>query len=268
MAKIKYDVSDVEDLPDRTQAPVGIYRAKLTACEPKTSGNGNSMLECQFHITHDATGKKVKEEYADIWEYPILDHDHPFVQNKLKNFLTAFGLKPKGQIDTDKLVGTSVQVKLKSDTDQDGDYRPRIAKFMALADDPEQEEEPEEPEAEPEDEGEPIDLDALDRAELKKLIKDEELGTLADLGITKATTDDEIREIIATAMGGDEPEPEPDDEPEPEPEEGDGDGAEDGYDDMSTKDLKAELAERELPTNGGKPALIKRLRADDGTDPF
>lgn len=279
MAKVKFpDLTGVEDIPERDHAPVGIYRAKIVACEgPKPSSKGNQMLEVRLHLTHDAAGKKLKTEYNDIWEYPILDHDHPFVQNKLKEFQTALGVKLKGgALDPE---GKTIQVKLKSDTDQDGEYRPRIGKWMpvtAADDEPDEDEEPDtdEEEAEEEEEEDAIDLDALDRTALKQLIKDEELGSLADLGIKKSTTDDQIREIIAEAMGGEEEEPEEepedDDEPEDEPEDDAGSDDEEGddYDTWDVTALKKELKERELKQTGAKKVLIQRLRKDDGDEPF
>lgn len=271
MAKVKYDVSKIEDLPDRTPAPVGIYRGKIVKAELKQSNNGNAMIEVQWTLTHGADGKKLKEDFADIWDYPILDHDHPFVQNRLKDFINAVAGKKKGELDTDKLVGVSAQLKLKSDTDQDGDYRPRIGKIMPLSkdEDPGEEEddaEAEEEEAEEDDEEDEVNLDDLNRKELKAFIKDEEL----DVKVLKTMSDDDLRAAIAEAMAEEDEEAE-DDEEEDTEEEDDADDTEeegDGYDDMSIKDLKAELKERELPTNGAKAALIARLRKDDGDEPF
>lgn len=263
----------MEDVADRTPAPVGIYRAKIVKADPKKSKNGNAMIEVQLNLTHDAGGKKLKSnEFGDVWTYPISDHDHPFVQAQWKEFLMALGLKTKGVLDTDKIVGTSIQVKLKSDTDQDGDYRPRVGKMMALADAkdeaPEDEPEPDEPdEDEEEDDGEDeIDLSELDRTGLKKLIKDEEL----EIKVTKKMSDEDIREAIAEAMGGDEDEEEDEEEEEDDsgPEPPEDEDEDDGYESMSIADLKAELKERELQTTGAKKILIARLRKDDGSDPF
>lgn len=270
MAKIKYDLSDVEDVADGVHAPVGIYRGKVRSVEgPKDSSNGNPMLEVVFDLTHDASGKKLTEQFMPLWYYPILEHESSFVQARLKEFLLAFGLKPKGILDTDKIVSKSVQLKLGSDKDQDGEYRPRIKKVMGMAssDEPEAEEEPEEAEPEePEAEEEELDLDDLDRAALKALIKEEGL----EIKVFKSTTDDQLRESIAEAMGeGEEEEPE---EPEAEEEEPEADAEpeeeSDGFDGMSIADLKAELKERELPTNGAKKVLIARLRKDDQEEPF
>ena len=280
MAKIKYDVTNVEDVADREPAPVGIYRAKVVKAEPKQSKNGNQMIEVQLTLTHDAAGKKLKpNQYGDVWTYPIMDHDHPFVQAQWKEFIKAFGLKPKGTLDTDKLVGDSIQVKLKSDTDQDGDYRPRVGKMMALADapeeEPEDEPEPDEPEedeeeGDEEDDEEAVDLDDLDRAGLKQFIKDEEL----EIKVKKSMSDDDIRAAIAEAME-DEDDDEDDDEEEDEDggadadeEGGDDEEEDDGYESMSIADLKAELKERELPQNGAKKVLIARLRKDDAEPAF
>lgn len=113
-------------------------------------------------------------------------------------------------------------------------------------DEPEAEPE-DEPEAEPEDDG----LDELDRTALKKIIKDEELGSLADLGINTKTTDDEIRDKIRTARGGAEPEPEA--EPEAAPD----------YNAMTLPELKAELVKRGLSDKGKKEVLVARLNKDD-----
>jgi hypothetical protein len=269
MATIKYDVSNVEDIADRTPAPVGVYRAKVVKAEPKQSSNKNQMIEVQYRLTHDGAGKKLKEEYGDVWDYPIIDHDHPFVQARFKEFIQAFGLKPKGALDTDKIVGKSIQVKLKSDTDQDGEYRPRVGKLMALA--AEEAPEEEEDDATEEDDDEELDLDAMSRQELKALIKSEGL----DIKVLKSMSDDDLRAAIAELMGDEEEEEEDTDEEDEEEEddteeEDDAEDEEEGdnYDNMSAADLKAELAERELPTNGAKKVLIARLRKDDSDSPF
>ena len=273
MAKVKYDVSNVEDI-QMNHAPVGVYRAKVADVDgPKQSSSGNPMLEVRFELTHDATGK-ASNGWAPVWYYPLLEHDHPLSQARLKEFLLAFGLRPKGTLDTDKLVGKSVQLRLKADTDQDGDYRPRIAKVMALpeADEAEAEEEPEEPEAEAEGDDDDLDLDSMDRTELKALIKDEGL----DVRVLKKMTDDDIRTAILEAWPEDEDEEEADeeeddeaeDEAEEEPEAEADEDEDDGYDSMSVAELKAELKERELATNGAKKVLIGRLRKDDGEEPF
>lgn len=349
MPKVAYDLSGVEDLPDIPHAPVGTYIGKIEAVDARDSKQGNPMLEVRWILTHSADGTKLKEEYQPIWDYPLLEHESKFVMGRTKAFFEGIGMKLKGSLDTDKMAGKKAQLKLKSDTDQDGEYRPRIGKILPMgaveesANEPEPEEpepegeeeaidldeldrdglkalikseklgtlkdlgitkstsdddiraiiadklgggEEEEPEEEPEEEEEPeaeeepeeegIDLDTLDRDGLKALIREEKLGTLKDLGITKATTDDQIRGIIAEALGGGEEGEEAEPEDEPEPEEEDGGEESDGYDNMSQSDLVKEFKERELdpePVKGLKGAklkskLIELLREDDSSSPF
>lgn len=261
MAKVKYDVTNVEDIT-QNHAPVGVYRAKVADVDgPKPSSSGNLMLEVRFELTHDATGK-ASNGWSPVWYYPLLEHDHPLSQARWKEFLLAFGLRPKGTLDTDKLVGKGVQLRLKADTDQDGEYRPRVAKVMAM---PEQDEPEEDEEEESEAEDDDVDLDAMDRAALKAYIKEEGL----DVRVLKKMSDADIRAAILEAWPDEEDEEEPDEEDEDEEEDEEEPEAEsDGFDEMSVADLKAELKERELPTNGAKKVLIARLRKDDGEEPF
>jgi acyl carrier protein len=218
--KVTYDLTGVDDLPDEPHAPVGTYIGKIESAEAKPSSKGNPMIEVRWRLTHNATGAKLKDSYQAIWDYPILEHDSKFVMGKTKAFFAAVGVPLKGTLDTKKIEGKKALLKLKSDTDDGGDYRPRIGKILPVSE-VEPAEVEEEPEAEVEEaEEESIDLSELDRDELKKLIRSEKLGTLADLGIKSSTSDDDIRAIIAGKMGLDEEEPEPEEEePEPEPEE-------------------------------------------------
>lgn len=237
--------------------------------EPKTSSNGNQMLQVVYVLTHDASGKKLKESYDQLWYYPIMDHDHPFVQARWKEFIAAYGLKKKGTLDTDKIVGKIVQLKLKTDTDQDGEYRPRVGKVMGFSsngDEPDQPVEPDD-EPEPEEDDEPeagadddIDLEELDRSELKKLIKEHGF----DIKVTKSMTEAAIREAIALAADDEEEDEEEEDEEEDE----EAEAAGEDYTAWPIADLKSELKERELPTNGSKKILAARLKADDGEGPF
>jgi hypothetical protein len=286
MPKVKYDLSEVEDLPDIPHAPVGTYIGKIEAVDARDSSKGNPMLEVRWILTHNADGTRLKEEFQPLWDYPILKHDNKFVMAKTKDFFTGIGVKLKGVLDTDKVVGAKAQLKLRSDTDQDGEYRPRIGKIMPVgspngASAEVEEPEPDEPEPAAEEE-EGVDLAELDRDELKAFIRSEKLGTLADLGIKKSTTDDEIRDIIAGKMGLEQEEAE-EEEPEDDEADADADAANaeadgDGYDDMSQADLVKEFKERELDPvetdvkgkKGAalKTALIEALRADDASSPF
>jgi hypothetical protein len=225
------------------------------------------MIEVQYRLTHDGAGKKLKEEYGDVWDYPIMDHDHPFVQARFKEFIQAFGLKPKGALDTDKIVGKSVQVKLKSDTDQDGEYRPRVGKLMALASRGGRPRRRRTTTTEEDDDDEELDLDddVAPGAEGPHQVRGpRHQGPQVD--VRRRPPRRHRRGSWATRRRRrrtDEEDEEEEDDTEDEDDAEDEESEGDNYDDMSAADLKAELAERELPTNGAKKVLIARLRKDD-----
>ena len=97
------------------------------------------------------------------------------------------------------------------------------------------------------DEGE-VDLDAMDRTELRTFIRENELG----IRVVKSMSDDDVREAIAEAL---------EEEPEPEPEE-----ATDEYDDWTLRKLKAELRKRGHADTGSKDDLIADLRELDAKE--
>jgi hypothetical protein len=256
--KVKYDVSGVEVQGDFKPVQPGLYRAKVEEIN-EWSGQYGAGAEVVLSVTarSDGTKKDLEGLGSKLWTYIYFDHEPTAF--KWAEFLASVGAPPKGTFDSAKIAGkVEVLVRVKGDKDRDTDeYRPKVAKLLPLPEDAEEpEDEPDEPEAEAEaePEEEAVDLDALDRDELKKLIKEEQLGTLAELGITKATTDDEIREIIAEKLGGEEEEPEAEDEPEeeePEPEEEEEPEAEpepedDGLDELDRDALKKLIKTEDL----------------------
>jgi hypothetical protein len=119
-------------------------------------------------------------------------------------------------------------------------------------DDDDEPEEDEEDEEEEEDD-EPDGLDEMSRVDLKKRLKADGVT----LKVLKSTTDDEIREAIREASGSDEPEEEEEDEGEAPP----------PYSEWAVEDLRKELKERGLKTEGRqKSVLVKRLEVDDTKD--
>lgn len=263
MTKVRYDVSKATASGDWEHVQPGLYifevremNAKVSKKKPDGSG-GNKMLEVILKPTAEADGTKLDGEFSQVYYYVLVDGSQ---DGRLRALTDALGLNPKGTIDTEEVVGEQLLGHVKSDKDQDGEYRPRIAKVMPVPSDVEvdeaEEEEDEEPEEE-EDEG--IDLSELDRVALKKLIKDNEL----EVRVLKSMSDDDIRQAIAEALGGDE-------EPEDEEEEDESEDESNGYDEMSIQDLKNTLKERGLTTTGKKSALVARLSEDDqkGGDPF
>lgn len=259
---IKYgNVSAIET--EFQAAPVGLYYAKVESVEQKQSKSDEAMVEVVFRLTKDANGKKLKANYGQLWYYAPLDPNSSWAR-RMKELVVAFGLKPKGG-NLGVIEGKEAMLRLREDTDLNGDYRPNIGKVMKVQE-PEVDEDEEDEEAE---EGSNGELDELSRAELKKIIKDEGL----EISVKKSMSDDDIREAIADLREDedeepddeeeeeeDEPEDDEDDEEEPEAEE-------DNYDSMSVSALRQELTDRELETKGKRTVLIARLRTDDVEEP-
>lgn len=309
MAKVKYDVSNVEKRTFEVPKP-GVYEAHIHEMSHGDSSSGNPMFTVVFEIT------KGDYKSSRIWYYILTDGSQEW---RLREFTDALGLKPKGTIDTDALKGTVVQLRTDIDPAKDGyDEKARVKNVLPAkgttagssgedeeeedapyeeweqselaeevearglkitgkktkkklidaleANDAEEggdddEEEEEEEEDDEEEEGEEItraDLDKMSRAELKKLIAEEEL----DIKVMKSTKDETLRDKIAEALElGDE------DEEEEGEEEGEDDEKEDtDYEEWDVSDLKAELKERGLKTEGRKTVLVARLKKDDESD--
>jgi hypothetical protein len=303
VSKLKYDLSKATAGGDWEHVPPGVYTMKVMEVNARDSKAGNPMLEVVLKPVADAEGGKLDGEFNQVWHYILTDGTQ---DSRYRAFIDAVGLKAKGTLDTDDLAGSLVLAHLKSDKDQDGEYRPRVSKVMAT------EVEVEDEEADEEDEEEGIDLAELDRAALRALIKSEELG----IRVLKSMSDEDLRDAIAEALAG--PEEEPEDEEEEDEEEDEDEGvdltalnrndlkkfikdneleirvlksmsdddirsaiadagnvedeeeSENGYDSMSIADLKAALKERGLSTSGAKKVLVGRLTEDDqsGDDPF
>jgi SAP domain/Protein of unknown function (DUF669) len=144
---------------------------------------------------------------------------------------------------------------LKSDTDEA--LREKIAEALEISGDEDEEDEEEEEESDEEEEEEGLsELEGLDRDGLKKYIKDNDVEVKV---LTKDTVET-LRSKIADALGWDE-----DEEEEEEEEESDEEEVE-PYDKWEIADLKTELKERGLKTDGRKTILVKRLEQDDAKD--
>jgi len=227
-----------------------LYKAKVVEVTARDSNAGNPMLEVVLEITQKGDFKGSK-----MWYYILTDGSQ---DGRLREFVEACGKRAKGTLDTDALEGTELQIKVKPDKDQYGDYRGAVGKVIGTGGGDEDEDEDDEPEEEPdeedEDEEEEVDLDDLDRSELKKFIKDNEL----EISIKKSMSDDDIREAIAEASGSGE-----EDEDEDEEE------SSDDYDEWNVQELKDELKKRDISKTGKRADLIKALREDDeDEEPF
>lgn len=258
MTKVKYDVTGVEPGQDfDTPVPVGLYVANIAdVVEGTSKSSGNPMLTVTYSIIRDAKNGNKDWKGRNLWDYIVLNDSSAW---KLRGFLEAVGLvsdrKQKGTLDTDALIGTKVQVRVKHDTDEEYGTRAKVGTVLAMPDtepeeEPEEDEEPEEESADEEGDLTYAELQEYDRDELEELIDENDL----EIRVTKRTSDEKLRERIAEEL---ELEPE-EEEPEEEPEE--------SYDDMSLTDLKAECKQRGLSTAGTKKTLVKRLEKDDADD--
>jgi hypothetical protein len=282
--KVKYNVKDVEEGGgDFVQAPKGLYIGKIVQIDVgESKSSGQEMFTVRLELTKDAQGKKLKENYGNLWFYAPTDpNENPAWAPRLREFVLAVGLKMSGTLDTDALIDKEVQVSVRPDKDLDGDYRASVGKLMAMPEESEDDDDNDE-DAEDEDAGAEASadddeddeddeeegeadwayLETLDRTELKAFNKDNEL----EVKVTRGMPDDALRAALAEAAGIEVPEPDGEDEDEDE----EGGEAQD-YSDWDLAQLKAECKERGLTTTGNTKAIfVKRLEKDDASaaDPF
>lgn len=263
MAKVKYDVTGVE-VGARGELPKpGVYTAKIVEATRRTGDKNDIAIKLEIQ-------DKAHKGFP-LWDYVQLSEAAAF---RLAALIQALGLKEKGTLDTAKIVGETVQVRTKIQSSEEFGDQVRIAFFLAdggegdeddedLDDENEEGEEPEEEEEEEEEaeeDDDEVDLDELDRKGLKAHIK--ELGL--EVKVLKSDSDDDVREKIKEAQGGEE---------EPEEEEGDDDEDGDDYDEWSQKELLDEIKERGITFKKGqlkgdklKKKAVAALRKDDEND--
>jgi len=208
---VKFDVSgsDPEAATRDFEPPVpGVYKMKVQSIKVAKPPNKDRRIELVLEVT-GATGDKKKYNGGRVWDYINLESEA--AAWKLDQFLQAFGLatksKRKGQFNPDNLLGELVTVRVASDTNQNGDYRPRVGALIQFDEDADEEgddsedegedEEPEEDDADDseeaededgdfeEEEGESeedLDYDAMSIAELKEELESRDLSTKGSRG--------------------------------------------------------------------------------------
>ena len=301
MAKIKYDVADVEPGKEFEQAKPGIYPAKIIEAEPRLT-DGKNDIHVIVEITDPA------DTYSRLHSYVHLGEASRW---KMRELTDACGLPAKGTLDTDKLISKNIRIKVGAGT-YEGEYRAQLNRFLSLKDEDEDEDE-DLPEDEDGDEEE-TDGDAEDYSEwevddLKAELEERELDVPTGRGAALK------KKLIAAleeddASGDEDEEEEEEDEDEDELpdfaslslaelkklaadaglevkgpkskyvaalEEHHSDGGdedaepEDDYDEWTAEELIGEAKERELELPKGrkdKAKLIAMLREDDSTEPF
>lgn len=284
--KVKYNVKGVDSGGGPKVKP-GTYIATVDNVEVGESKAKDPMMTVTFKVVKNADGSKSDHKGQTVRNWILLDHSDEGAkeagQRRLRQFLEAVGVVQgqkgeSGSLDTEKVKGTEVQISVKSDKDQDGEYTPKIGKMFALdadadAEDAEpeeddeagedEEEEPEEDDSDSEDEEEDadeseeededeVDLDELDRAGLREFVKENNVSLKGrEPGkFVKSWSDEEIRKMIAEAMSEEEEQEAPD------------------YDSWDQKQLKAELKERGIDLDGkfSSAKAKKALQADDASD--
>lgn len=316
MTKVKLG-GNFNEVPDAKPAKSGLYTGEIVSVEQKNSKNDEDMVEIRWNLVGDENGKKLpkKDQPDPVWSWHPTDPESSWAR-RMKELLRALGVKLTGSIDIKE--GSKALLQIKEGTDDSGNARANVAKIIKLGsngaeaaededeeeddeagatvdldemdrdqmkvlakeygvrvlkkddDDalrakiqaamPEDDEEEEDEEEDDEEEEDAVDLDTLNRAELKAF-KNE---NAPDVKILKSDSDDDIRGKIAEAMGAESE----DDEEEDDEEEGG-----DNYDELDFKTLSSEAKDRdiEIPTKGTaakkKATLIARLRKDDAEEP-
>lgn len=143
--RIKVGADDVEkaaEAGDFEQARPGLYTAILDECNPGFTKGENDKpdksrpyLECIYKITGTGReGKPLETQLSRIWDYVSFGESSKW---KMAQFALAMGLKTnaKGEIDQEieiepdkpgTVVGTDVVIRVKKDSDQEGNYRGKI----------------------------------------------------------------------------------------------------------------------------------------------
>lgn len=125
MAKITYDVTDVEVGEGGNQPKPGVYDATIAQVTHRTEKRDGSPAN-DLEIAYD-----LGEGYAWVYSYVGLEDSSAW---RLRELTDALGLKAKGALDTEKIKGKKVRVKINPDTYND-EYRARIGRVMAYGSD-------------------------------------------------------------------------------------------------------------------------------------
>jgi hypothetical protein len=311
VAKIKYNVKGVESRSGNMEPiPKGTYECEVETCVAAKPKDKDERIEVVYVVCDgDYKGRK-------LFDYINLESEA--AAWKLRQFLETFGLvtdkKEAGDFDPEKLVGEKLMVRVTHQVDKrpdhEGEVQSRVGGTFAAGESDEDDEDldGESGETKGEDDEQTVDLDELDRAELKKFIKDEEL----EIKVLKSMSDDDVRKVIAEQLSDDEDDDDDDDDEDEDDddetvdldeldraglkaliksegldikvlkkhtdddvrkliaeamgEDGDDDDDDDedvDYDDLDVEQLRTTCKERGLSEKGSKKILVARLKKDD-----
>ncbi len=248
MPKVKYDVSDVEVMSFQQPKP-GLYKCKVEEMDHGPSKAGKPQFKVVFKV-QDGEFKG-----SNLFHYVPSDPSSPGYF-RLAELATAFGLRAKGVIVTEKMVGTTVNVRVKSDT-YEGEYRARVGSVLPMKGEDAAEEDLDDEDLD-EEEGEDEEvryLPDMTLAELRAEAKERGINVQEAVKGRK-TPDDKKDGLIDALESANDVEVETEEEVE----------AGDDYDEWSVDELKDELKDRGLRVAGKQTVLIGRLRKDDESD--
>lgn len=204
---IQVDFGSMKEGSGSTRVPEDDYVVVIKSAKATTFQSGNSGIEMDLEIAEGKhKGKVVRDRIVFT----------PKTLWRLRDLLEAIGIEvPRRVVNLPlkKLMGQELGVTLVDGEPYNNRIKSEVADYLdaetargAEDDDEDEDDELEdedelETEEEEEDEDED-DLEGLSRAELKKLIKDEEL----DITVKKSMSDDDLREAIQSARDEDDDE--------------------------------------------------------------
>lgn len=134
MAKLSYDVSDVESAGGGEEPQPGTYPGKIVSMvNRKSKQDGTKVSDLEIVVD-------IGPNYVRKWTYVKLPDDPNWNKDshgwKLRELTDALGLPPKGSIDPAKITKEQppVLVKIAADTNQGGDYRGKVKNLFAIGD--------------------------------------------------------------------------------------------------------------------------------------
>jgi hypothetical protein len=208
--------------------PLAKLKAELSERDLPTRGSKKALIERLRESDAEDEPEEEGDEYT--WE-DVAELD----KNELKQLIADEGLE-------------GIKVGRTTDVDE---LRIEVAEALEIEDIPEDEPE-EEPEEEEGDDYTWDEINGMSKVDLRKLIKDEELG----IRVTPKSDLDDIKAKVAEALEVEVPAEEAAEDEDDQ----------DDYDEWSLDDLKEELEQRSLSVRGSKRALVSRLRKDDAEE--
>ena len=308
MAKVKFDVTGTEFGQAKeyaAQPKKGVYPCKIVEINPgfsKGEDGKPDKTRPRLEVIYEVMDKEAKSPEGEsafgarIWDY--VSPKSEAAEWRYAQWLEALGLAGekkkdrKGEFDTDDLIGMTVKIRVKADTNLEGDYKAKVGGIYALPEDEEPDDDDEDDENDDEenddddadddddddsdddddDEEEEVDYSEMSVKELRDLAVERELvkkKKAADLKkkalIELLEADDEEDEDDDDDSDDDDDDSDDDDDDDDD-EDGDDDEEELPFEEWSIKELRAECEKRKLNSKGKKAALVKRLKEDDDSD--